>query len=34
MRFAAELAFRRSALKAELTFEPYSLMKGVIYPLY
>ena len=30
MRFAAELAFRRSALKAELTFGPCSLMKETI----
>ena len=30
MRFAAEQTFSRSAIKAELTFEPYTLMK-VIY---
>ena len=30
MRFATEQAFRRSCVKAELTFEPHSLMKGII----
>ena len=30
MRFAAELTSSRSAIKAELTFAPYSLMKGIV----
>ena len=34
MRFAAERAFRRSAIKAELTFAPYTLMKAVIHLLF
>ncbi|MCY4512674.1 MAG: hypothetical protein OXB86_03190 [Bdellovibrionales bacterium] len=32
MRFAAELAYRRSALKAELTFGPLSSLKGGLTP--
>ena len=31
MRFAAKRASSCSAIKAELTFEPYSSMKGIIY---